>query len=106
VFQQRFDGSLDFQRNWTDYKKGFGNGAGEYWMGLEKIYQLTTSGGWRLRLELKAKNGTNDLWSDREYDTFLIDSETNGCALHVAMKGFGTEGDVLNVAGGNCQNGM
>ena len=75
-------------------------------MGLEKIYQLTTSGGWRLRLELKAKNGTNDLWSDREYDTFLIDSETNGYALHIAMKGFGTEGDVLNVAGGNCQNGM
>jgi len=104
VFQQRIDGKLSFQRDWNDYKQGFGNWAGEYWMGLEKIYQLTTSGGWRLRLELK--NGIDELWSDHEYDTFFIDSETNGYALHVSMTGFGTEDDVLNIVGPNYHNGM
>ena len=73
-------------------------------MGLENIYQLTTSGKWRLRLELK--NRTSGLWSDREYDTFFIDSEYNGYALHVSMTGFGTEDDVLNIVGPNYHNGM
>ena len=73
-------------------------------MGLENIYQVTTSGEWRLRLELQ--NGTSGLWSDREYDTFSIDSEYNGYALRVSMTGFGTDVDVLNIAGPNCHNGM
>ncbi|KFB48598.1 fibrinogen and fibronectin [Anopheles sinensis] len=42
VFQRRFDGSVDFHRNWTEYRNGFGDPVGgEFWLGLEKLYAIT-----------------------------------------------------------------
>ena len=41
VFQRRQDGSVNFQRNRVEYIQGFGDQAGEHWLGLEKIHRLT-----------------------------------------------------------------
>ena len=45
VLLKRQDGSVDFYRNWTDYKNGFGNLEGEHWLGLENMYLLTNLSG-------------------------------------------------------------
>ena len=59
VFQRRFDGSVNFYRGWEDYQQGFGNlqTDGEFWLGLEKVHQITQSGNWVLRVDLEDFNG-------------------------------------------------
>lgn len=52
VIQRRIDGSVDFNRTWQDYKNGFGNVHGEFWLGLEKLHKLTTSREYELTIEV------------------------------------------------------
>ncbi|XP_024865787.1 tenascin isoform X1 [Kryptolebias marmoratus] len=53
VFQRRKDGSEDFYRNFNDYVEGFGNLNGEFWLGLEKLHNLTTMTRMNLRVDLR-----------------------------------------------------
>ena len=52
VFQRRKDGSVDFYRDWADYKIGFGNVLGEFWLGLDYINDLTADGCHELRIDM------------------------------------------------------
>ena len=56
VFQKRLDGSVNFYRGRTDYKNGFGNLNGEFWLGLDKIHRLTKSKN-KLRVDLEDTTG-------------------------------------------------
>ena len=71
VFQKRLDGSVDFYRGWADYKRGFGNLNGEFWLGLDKIHRLTKSNN-RLRVDLEDTTGKT---AYAEYDMFAVTSE-------------------------------
>ena len=72
VFQKRLDGSVGFYRGWDDYKRGFGDLSGEFWLGLEKTHRLTIQRGSRLRVDLEDFNGAEAF---AEYDYFGVASE-------------------------------
>ena len=38
VFQNRFDGSIEFYRNSTEYENGFGKLETEFWLGIVLVY--------------------------------------------------------------------
>ncbi|GFR80128.1 angiopoietin-related protein 1 [Elysia marginata] len=42
LIQRRIDGTLGFNRGWSEYKHGFGNPYGEIWVGNELIHLLST----------------------------------------------------------------
>lgn len=56
VFQRRKDGSVDFFRGWKDYIKGFGSPSGEFWLGLESLYNLTSMTPMSLRVDMRDKD--------------------------------------------------
>ena len=44
-----------FDKGWSEYKVGFGSLSNEYWMGLEKLYNLTNTQGYTWGLEVRTK---------------------------------------------------
>ncbi|NXS63007.1 FCN1 protein, partial [Brachypteracias leptosomus] len=53
VFQRRWDGSVNFLRDWDSYKRGFGNQLTEFWLGNDNIHFLTSLGPCELRIDLR-----------------------------------------------------
>ena len=74
VFQKRLDGSIDFYRGWNDYKRGFGNLNGEFWLGLDKIHRMTNSDRYKVRVDLEDTAGNT---AYAEYSMFALTSERN-----------------------------
>ncbi|CAH3173426.1 unnamed protein product [Porites evermanni] len=91
VFQKRRDGSVDFFRAWDDYKRGFGNLNGEFWLGLDKIHRLTVIGGYKLRVDLEDNYGNTAF---AEYSSFSVTSERAKYQLSLGSYS-GTAGDSL-----------
>ncbi|XP_020801814.1 angiopoietin-1-like [Drosophila serrata] len=68
VIQRRLDGSEDFYRNLSDYRMGFGNLTGEFFIGLDKLHQLTKLQQHELFVRLQFFNGSTKF---ARYDNFL-----------------------------------
>lgn len=93
LIQQRFNGSLNFNRTWEDYKKGFGSvdgkGNGELWLGNENLHILTQKDT-VLRVEVEDWEG-NEAYAEYYMN---IGSELEGYSLSVSDYE-GTAGDAL-----------
>ncbi|XP_078660358.1 angiopoietin-1-like [Branchiostoma floridae x Branchiostoma belcheri] len=81
VIQRRQDGSVNFSRPWTDYKNGFGDLGGEFWLGNDKIHAITAQKNYTLRIEMSDWEGNK---AYAEYDHFAIDNEWQGYRLRVS----------------------
>ncbi|CAG2205949.1 unnamed protein product [Mytilus edulis] len=57
VFQRRQDGKVDFYRGWKEYEKGFGDVRKEFWLGNDKLHDLTSQGSYELQVDLEDFNG-------------------------------------------------
>ena len=57
VFQSRQDGTVDFFRDWYQYKYGFGNIANEFWLGNDNIHRITHQNIYELRIDLEDFEG-------------------------------------------------
>jgi len=97
IFQRRMDGSVSFYRPWDIYKRGFGHADGEYWLGLENLYQLTAWRRYELRVDMEDWSGSRAF---ALYSWFYIDSEDYGYMLHVDRFQDGGAGDSLSYHSG------
>ncbi|XP_060662537.1 angiopoietin-related protein 2-like [Drosophila nasuta] len=88
----RADGSVDFYRNWTYYKNGFGNLDGEFFLGLDKIHALTAEYSQELLVILEDHLGTEVY---EKYEKFAIGDESEDYVLHTLGAASGTAGDSL-----------
>ncbi|XP_078616745.1 uncharacterized protein LOC144885018 isoform X2 [Branchiostoma floridae x Branchiostoma japonicum] len=96
VIQRRQDGSVHFNRTWEEYKLGFGNPSGEYWLGNENIHLLTNQKEYSLRIDLQDWEGNQTF---AEYSTFRVSDESDQYRLHISGYS-GTAGDSLDNNGG------
>ena len=90
VFQRRQDGSEDFYRNWEDYKKGFGQITGEFWLGNDNLHLLTKDDQ-ELRVDLMDFDGNT---AYAKYTTFTVGPESENYKLTVTGYS-GTAGNSL-----------
>ncbi|XP_067632233.1 uncharacterized protein [Eurosta solidaginis] len=82
----------NFNRDWADYKNGFGDPAKEFWLGNENIYMLTNNEDYALRVELEDFEGNKRY---AQYSHFKIHSEADYYKLEI--DGYeGNAGDSLN----------
>ena len=65
---------------WLEYKNGFGNLYGEFWLGNDPLHFLTSQMKYKLRIDLSEWEGNV---SRAEYETFSVDSESKKYMLHV-----------------------
>ncbi|XP_037097570.1 fibrinogen C domain-containing protein 1-like [Syngnathus acus] len=86
VIQRRKDGSVNFFRDWNDYQTGFGDLAGEHWLGLQNIHALTASGGYQLRIDITDYDGRTyyALYDDFSVGRNSLDPEKDGYPLLVS----------------------
>ena len=85
VIQRRNSGEMAFQeKSWEDYKRGFGHYLGEYWMGLQKIHEITTSGNYELYVGFQRGGllSENDYWA--VYTHFSVGGETSNYKLTIS----------------------
>ncbi|XP_066090741.1 angiopoietin-2 isoform X1 [Saccopteryx bilineata] len=94
VIQRREDGSVDFQRTWKEYKGGFGNPAGEHWLGNEFVSQVTNHKHYMLRIRLTDWEGSE---AHALYEHFYLSGEELNYRIH--LKGLsGTAGKISSIS--------
>jgi len=102
VIQRRNEKILSFNQNWENSKTGFGDLNGEFWLGLEKIHQLTKNKDMVLRVDMIDIND-NEFYV--QYQSFYVGDESLKYILIVSGHS-GQIGDIFNQQENGPANGQ
>ena len=80
IQRNKKDSLVNFNKNWTDYEKGFGDLNAEFWYGLESMHCLTQRGQWEMRVDYQKNDKT---WSYLHYNQFSVGSASEEYPLTV-----------------------
>jgi len=97
LIQQSVDGYYSFNRSWAEFKVGFNDSRGNYWIGNDLLHQLTNEARYKLWCLLQPTS-TRVVYV-ANYDTFLVGSESSNYMLRVAHY-YGNAGDAMNYHSG------
>lgn len=103
VIQRRVSDAVSFNKNWTDYKNGFGDLTANHWLGLDKIHDIVSKPNtvFELYVDLESFN-PRDPTAFARYQSFSIDDETNKYALNIGtLDSSSTAGDSLDYHDGS-----
>jgi len=82
MIQQNINRSDVFNRSWAEYKVGFNESTGNYWLGNDLLSQLTMTDRYKLRIDLQSRSTNN--WYYAEYSTFIVQPESDNYRLRLS----------------------
>ncbi|XP_068215479.1 techylectin-5B-like [Palaemon carinicauda] len=71
---------VDFDRNWSDYKNGFGDPQTEHWLGNDALYSIASSARQILRIDMVDWDGAKKYV---EYDSLVVECEARNYRIHL-----------------------
>ena len=71
-----------FNRSWAEFKAGFNDSRGNYWLGNDPLHQLTRTADYKLKFELRSRETRS--WYYAEYSSFVVMDEATNYLLYVA----------------------
>lgn len=82
IIQDRQNNEVDFNRTWTEYRRGFGDIIDEknFWIGNENLYWLTNHYQCRLRIELTDWHNVTRIGT---YELFHVSHHRDDYRLHI-----------------------
>ena len=83
LIQQNVNGSNFFNRSWAEFKIGFNDSRGNYWLGNDLLSQLTATNRYKLKFDLQSYRNHSS-WYSAEYSAFTVLPEAYNYRLRVA----------------------
>ncbi|KAK3727418.1 hypothetical protein RRG08_058835 [Elysia crispata] len=78
LFHRRSNMNVSFDRDWNEYKNGFGSFDGDFWLGLELVHRLTSQCEWELRIDM--------LYSGQQYHVVYSSFKLEDEAQHYKIR--------------------
>ncbi|GFO21194.1 ficolin-1 [Plakobranchus ocellatus] len=79
VIQRRSTGNIHFERDWAAYRDGFGALDDDFWLGNERIHQITSQGRYELRIDLRYQRRSVYAY----YSSFFLDTEARNYTVRL-----------------------